>query len=177
MGNDLLDAGAGGAPAPKTPTANPLQVEPKPRPPSGPMTQLGGEVGQTRARFEKMKEAEAQITATVAEMGKLAAMADTVTSKDVVKACAGIVASGVPAVTIATILADMPEQPGQLQGWVKQKADEATAGEAKVSKLLGQARHQMLVAGLHHVVGHSAEAHASNQHKQLLMAAKAAGSA
>lgn len=172
--SNVLEPGAGGAPSARESDnkSNPLRIKSKSQPESPEQTQFGTELEGAKSRFDKMKEAERQISATVTEMGKLNAMADTVTVKDVVSACAGIVAAGVPAVSIATILADMPEQ--QLQPWVKQKYDEAVAGEQKVSQILGLARHQLAVAGIKSVAAHSAEAH---HNAKMLASAQPMGSA
>lgn len=189
---NMLDSGYGGlvAPSPaddKANTAsqvqsseaggNPIGAKSASRPPSPNMTHFGGKVDTIRALFNKMKEAQTQASAIKTEMTQLADMGDTVTTKDVVKGFAGIVASGVPAVACATILADMPEQSQQLQGWVKQKFGEAISADQKVNQLLGQARHQMLVAGLQHTITHSAEAHAAAQQRHQLATQPVAGRA
>ncbi len=173
MANNGLEVGAGGPPAPAEPKANPLSVKRRPPWASARMTGLGDEVESARGRFSKMKEAETQAMAILDEMGGLNALGDTVTSQDVVKGFAGIVAAGVPAVTLATILADMPEQGQALQAWVKQQFEHAITAEQKVSQVLNESRHQLLLAGLHHVIGHSAEAH----HNSTILAGPPAGSA
>lgn len=173
-----LEIGVGGRPAPspedsKAVQPNQISLQQAKAPPSEIMQKFGSAKNQVKAQFNQLAEAKKQISATKFEIGQLRDLGDTVTAKDVVKHSAGIVAAGVPAVEVATILADMPEGGQQLQAWVVQKYEEATANEGKVNKLMGIAQHQLAVTSLQNILAHSAEAHA----KQQLMAATPAGSA
>ena len=174
-----LEPGAGGLPSASPSDAkanNPLRPRLgfQPRPPSPVQREAGDAVDSARALFDKLKEAETQTDAIVDEFKQLVALADTVTTQDVVKGCAGIVAAGVPAMSMATILADMPERQPELQAWVAQKYKDGLAAEQQVAGGLRQARHNLVVAGLQAVLAHSAEAH---HQRRLLAAAQPMGNA
>lgn len=109
-------------------------------------------------QFKTIKESKAQIDSVMTEFKKLTDLQDTVTTKDVVKGCAGIVAAGVPAVQMASILADMPESGQQLQAWVKHEYEQAVTGDQKISEAMNYLRHQLMTASLHTLIAHSAEA-------------------
>lgn len=170
--NDL-GVGTGAPVSPPEPTTNGLAVKAKLSPQSGMMKHFGSRQDQAAARFDKMKEAKQQIDAVLDAFGHLTDLQDTVQVRDVVKACAGIVAAGVPAVQMATILADMPEQPGQLQAWVKDEFDKAQQAEKTIDHGLQVTRHGLLTSALEHLIGHSAE----QQQQQQLMQAAPAGNA
>lgn len=164
-----LSPGAGGFAAPPEARANPLRVRSMSRSRSKMLTHFGSDMDSAEARFDKMKEADSQIKAVIQAFGGMMNLADTVTTKDVVGACADIVAAGIPAVQMATILANMPEQPQQLQAWIKHEFEQAQTADQKIQQGLAITRHQMISAGLNSLIAHSAEAQ--------MLAAPAAGNA
>lgn len=154
--NDL-SIGQGGPAAPLEPKTNGLEVKLKPRPRSEMMKHFGTQQDAAAARFEKLREAKHQIDAVMEAFGHLSDLQDTVQVRDVVKASAGIVAAGVPATQMAVILADMPEQPAQLQAWIKDEFDKAQSAEQKILEGLAITRHGLVTAALHNLMAHGVE--------------------
>lgn len=156
MTNSLMP-GAGGAVSPAELKANPITVKPKARPQSDMMKHYGSKTESVAARFSKLKEAKAQIKAVKSNFGDLVNLQDTIKPDDVVKASGNIVGAGIPAVQMATILSEMPEQPTQLQGWVMGKYKEAIAGEQQILQGLASVRHELITASFESLIAHSAE--------------------
>lgn len=174
MSDNLLSPGFAGLPAasPKDQSAQPPMAMPAPGP-SSMMQHFSGKHDAARARFDKVKEAQGQVEATREELDKLVALGDTVTMDDLVEAAAGMVAAGIPAVEVASILAEAPEG-AALQGWVAEQDQKAKEREGQVKQALTGAGQQLAVSGLTHVIAHSAQAHAQ---RQKLMAMQPAGRA
>lgn len=108
--------------------------------------------------FDKLKQSAGQVQAMRTAVDSLLAQGDTVTTKDVVKAASGIVAAGIPAVDIATMLSEMPDKDGaQLQAWVQERAEGVAAMEQQLGQAIGLARVGLLKASLENLVAHSAE--------------------
>ncbi len=160
--NDLEPGNGGPVSAPE-PGVNPLVVKPKARAQSAMMKHFTGHRDAAAERFAKLREAKAQIDSVMGVFGGLSQLADTVTTKDVVKGCADIVAAGVPAVQMATILADMPEKAPELQAWVADEFEKAQAAEAKIDEGLAITRHGLITSALHTLIAHSAESQALAQ--------------
>ncbi len=161
MGNSLLMAGAGGAPAPQEPKANPLAAKPVSKgassPPSGMMKHYGGQMESAMAKFKLMKQSKSQIEAIKANFGELTNLQDTVKPHDVVKAAGDITGAGVPAIAMAKVLAEMPEGPGQLQAWVKQKFEHAVQAEMQIDHALSVTRYQVVSSSIQNLIAHSAQ--------------------
>lgn len=172
MANELT-AGYGGAAAPAEPKPNPVGLQPANKPAAGMTQHFGSAVDAAHAKYEKMKEARTQITAVIKNMGELTKLLDTVTTQDVVKASANMVAAGIPAIEMAKILADMPEQGAQLQSWVKHEYDLAVQGAQQVDFALKWSRHEMISAGLRSIIAHSAEAREQANLRQAVPAGNA----
>ena len=156
MANNTLEPGAGGLTAPKEVSANPLQLQSKPRPQSGMMKHFGTKADVAQAQYETVKEGVQKLSAMRSEMDKLVALQDTVTLQDLVKAGGVLVGAGIPAVQIATILADAPDGPG-LQPWLKQKDAAVAQWEAQAEQNLRLTRHEMGVAAMQNIIAHSTE--------------------
>lgn len=156
MANDLA-IGQGGPAAPLEPKTNGLEVKAQPRPRSGMLKHFGTQQDAAAARFEKLREAKTQINAVLEAFGNLTDLQDTVQVRDVVKASGGIVAAGVPATQMAVILADMPEQPTQLQAWIKDQFDKAQSAEQKINEGLAITRHGLVTSALTNLMGHGIE--------------------
>lgn len=155
-----LEPGDGGLPSarPSDNASNPLTATAKPRPQSTMMQRFNSIEDAAAAQFKTIQESKKQIDSVVREFKHLTDLQDTVTTKDVVNAGAGIVASGMPAVNMATILADMPEQPKELQAWVSKEYQQAVVGQQKVDQTVNYLRHQLLVTSFNSLIAHSAEA-------------------
>lgn len=168
----MLDPGGGGLPAPQEPKSTPPRsVGPeqdaalygKPlagAPPSGsPMMQaFGSMLGQAKAHYSKLEETSIRLGVVRQEMDKLVAMGDQVSQEDVVSAAGLLVAHGIGAVPMATLLADMPTGGEALQAWLRQQDQIIHQNEAQIKAPLAEARHQLAMVGLHNLVGHMAEA-------------------
>lgn len=170
----MLDPGSGGLPAPEaakfTPGA-PLGLPPAQeqtlygKPLAGAeaaspmMKAFGGVMEQAQAQYSKLAETATRLGVVRQEMDKLVAMGDQVTQENVVSAAGLLVAHGIGAVPMATLLADMPKSGEALQDWLRQQDQIIHQNEQKIQMPLAQARHQLAMAGLHNLVGHMAEAH------------------
>ena len=157
MSENLLAPGAGGlvAPSPQDQVANPLQP---PMPGPSPMMQHFGDLqDQAAARFGKIEGVAKMTAATRQGLEHCLALGDTVTTEDVVEAAAGMVAAGVPAMEVASTLADMPTGGEALQAWLAQQSEVLAGQEAQVAAGLANAGFDLGVAGLHHLLAYSAE--------------------
>lgn len=166
--NPLLP-GQGGVPAPQASPANGLQAQP-PSPQQGPslpsamMQHFHGQQEAAKQVFDKLTAAQRQVRATKAELDKLVAMKDTVTQDDVVKAAGGMVAAGIPAVQVAGILAEMPDNGEALEAWLASKDQKVSAQLDQVNQAVTGARYKLGLSALRHIIAYSAE---SNLEKKL----------
>lgn len=155
-----LEPGAGGPASPPELTPNPLTIKPRPRAQTEMMKHYSGHQDAAAERYSKMREAKAQIDAVMNVFGRLSQLGDTVSTKDVIKGCGDIVAAGVPAVQMATILADMPEKAPELQAWVSDEFKKAQSAEKQIDEGLNVTRHGLISSALYNLVAHSAESQA-----------------
>lgn len=156
-----LEIGNGGlvAPRPGDEQANPLAMAPQPAGP-GPMAQqAGNKQDAAKAQFDKVKQASQQIASVRKGLEGLAALQDTVTMDDVVEEAGGLVAAGIPAIQVASTLADVPEQPSQIQAWLQEQLQKLAPQEAQIKAVLDQSGHRLATTALGSVLAHSAEAH------------------
>lgn len=155
MSNELVPGNAGlVAPSPDDEKANPPAP---PAPPQGP--QIGSAQDKAAAKFNMLKEAEVQVSATDSALQSLLAMGDTVTSKAVVKAASGMVAAGVPAVEVAGILADMPESTEAIQSWLSEQEQGVQQRKAQIEQAMKGARYDLGLSAMRSILAHSAEDH------------------
>lgn len=165
-----LEPGAGGLVSPTAVKSNPMAT-PSPQqaealygqspPEVSPMMQaFGGVLDQAKAQYQKLTDFDQRLKAVRTQLDQLVAKGDTVNTEDLIDAGAELVAHGIGAVPVATLLADAPTTGEALQAWLKQQDQTVTRQEAALQKPLAMARHQMAVAGLHNFVGHMAEAQA-----------------
>lgn len=159
MSNEL-EPGNGGLPTAATgdSATNPPSLG-LPPPKSGIPQHFASEEDQARLKFDKIKDASDKVAATRTELDKLIAFGDTVSVDDVVEAAAGMVAAGIGATDVAGTLADMPEQPAQLQAWVKEQSEKLKPSEVKVQQALAGARQALGTASFRSILAHSAESH------------------
>lgn len=155
-----LEAGSGGPVAPEKTGSNPLDISgapPSAAPLSDMMQHFGGAQDQAAARYSKMKAAVATLSSVRKEMDGLVALHDTVSQEDVVKAAGRLVASGLGAVPVAGLLADMPPDGEALQRWVQQQDQGVTVREQQAERALALTRHELGLVALRNIIGHSAE--------------------
>lgn len=152
------------APPPSDDEANPVAVAgdsplvPPPMPQASAMMQhFGGRLEQAQAQYQRMKESQARLVAVRKELDRLVALGDTATSEDLVKAGSGLVACGLQAVAIATLLADAPDSGPELQTWIEQHDAASRQREAQNAQALAVTRHELGSAALRTLMGHGAE--------------------
>lgn len=132
--------------------------------PAGPFGILQGHLDQANARLNAADKVSKQLTNITGELTNLAKMGDTVTPDDVVNSAGRLVAQGSDAMEMAGLLADMPENPQQLQAWIAQHAQAAQAQVAKLAPVHDLARHHVGMAALRMITAHSI-----NDHMQSMM--------
>lgn len=160
MANELAPGNAGlVAPSPSDQEANP------PGPPQAPAPgpQIGSAQDAAAAKFNMLKEAQTQVSATDHAIQSLLLLGDTVSSKDVVKAASGMVAAGIPAVEVATILSDMPESTEAIQSWLSEMDQGVKDKQAQVEQAMKGARYKLGLAAMRSIIAHSAEDHFAKQ--------------
>ncbi len=176
MSDQLVPAGNGGLPAPSPgdAKANPLTPQPQQAAPSPAMAGASGLQDAAKAQFDKVKQASDQMDVMEQELQGLAALQDTVTMDDVVDAAATLVAHGIPAVQVASSLAEAPDNPSQLPAWVSSQLQALAPRQAQVKAVLAQAGHRLASAAIDSALTHSVEAHHA---RRLFAAMKPQGSA
>jgi len=110
-------------------------------------------------QYGKMKQAVGALQVMRNGWDKLAALGDTITADAVIDVAGDMVAGGIPAVRLAGLLADMPEQSAQLQQWVAQQSQELAPKEAQAEKALVAARYSLGMAAFQSMLSHGAEEH------------------
>lgn len=160
---NTLEPGAGGlaAPSPADDKANPLQVGRQPDPGTRSEAQQHFDSAEDSAaeEFHKLKTLDGQMKVVQKQFQGLLQLNDTVTMGDVVKSSGAIVAAGVPAVQVASSLAEVPQQPEMLQQWVKQKAGEAAQQEQQLKQALAKASWNLGLAAYKSILADSVETH------------------
>lgn len=161
-----LSPGSAGLPAPSPSDDSAVQPTNSLAPqaaPSGGGSEMVGHFGSAMdhdaATFGKVKEASGQIDATAEALGHLASLGDTVSMDDLVEAAGGMVAAGIPAVSVAGTLADAPEGPGQLQGWVQEQLQKLAPRQQQMQEALANSGYHLGLSAFRHVLSASAEDH------------------
>lgn len=101
-----------------------------------------------QAKLDKMQEISDQASAVSTQLKHLTTLGDLVTEEDVVKSASKIVAAGVPAMSMATLLADMPSGQEALSAWIAGQAQQFQAKEAQIQQLMGVTRYETGLAAL-----------------------------
>lgn len=159
---NILESGTGAPPAPVEAKANPLEAAGAPAAPPAParskmLTPFDEVEEQAYSRFKQLQDLDKQMRAMLEATTELVKMGDTVTQDAVVKASGGIVAAGVPAVDVASTLAEMPENSEALQAWVGQKAQQALQQSQILQQEMGKAAYQLGLASFKSILADSAE--------------------
>lgn len=162
---NVLAPGGAGLPAPSPqdqaavpPDAGPALVMPMPGPTEMQQHYASAE-DKAGLAFGQVREAQEKISTVRRELDKLLAYGDTVTMDNVVDAAGGLVAAGIPAVQVATTLADCPDGPGQLEAWVREQSDRLVPQEQKMAQLMKQAGFNLGLTAFRSLMAHSAEDH------------------
>lgn len=161
--SNMLDPGSAGLPAPSpndqsaVPPGGGLAMA---APGPSPMAQhFGSAEDAAEAQWNKASEASGQVAALRRSLDKLAAFGDTVTMDDLVEAAGDMVAAGIPAIQVASSLAEAPEQPAQLQAWVQEKLQQLAPKEEQMRQVKAEAGYGLAQASMTSLIAHSAEAH------------------
>lgn len=176
MSNNMLEVGLGGSPAPNPSDADAVPPNPVAMPAPGPSDMRQHFITPELAakeQFDKAREAHQQVMVMRQELDNLLALGDTVTMDDLVEAAGNMVAKGLPAIQLASSLAEAPEQQSQLQAWVQEKSDALVPSEEMAGQMVREAGFALGKTALESLVGHSAEQH----WKERMLAAPAAGRA
>jgi hypothetical protein len=121
------------------------------------MQDLTDHAHRSKAAWEQTGKALKQLDHIRKELDKLGDKQDMVTMDDVVGAAGRLVAHGIDPVALAGVLADAPQDGGgaALGGWVQSHAQAAMEGEQKLLALHQANQHEMGVAALHVIMGHT----------------------
>jgi hypothetical protein len=131
---------------------------------------------QASAQFDKLGKLKKTADQMRVGLQALSKLGDMVSVEDVVKEAGKLVGKGYDAKQMAGLLADMPTTGGgaALAGWVKLNAAKAAQTELQLLQVHDQVRHQMGVAALKTVIGHTME-HAGQPQPQPPVEASAEG--
>lgn len=162
--SNSLTPGNGGlpAPAPSDQQAVPPGGNQLAGPPPGPsqmQQHFSSAEDAAAAKFGKLKEAKAKMDVTLKEFGKLTALGDTVDMDDLMEAASGMVAAGVPAVAIASMLAEAPEQQSQLQAWVAEQLAKIEPQAQQLDQAFSGAGYDLGLTAMKSIMASSAEDH------------------
>lgn len=121
------------------------------------LDQLSKVHAATKSRYDKLSTLNDQTNLISSELSQLMEMGDMVEPGDVTEAAARIVAAGVDAKQMAGVLSSMPSGSSgdALAAWVAQSSQELMQKQEQLQPALAEARHDMGVAGLQMVAGHS----------------------
>lgn len=110
---------------------------------------------QAQARASQMDEAHGKVQAMTQELSKLEAMGDAITTKDVVRTAARLVANRVAdPKQLAVTLTSMPSTGAALAEWVRQHLAKAQAVQAQTDKAQQMAKQQQGAAAFQLMMGH-----------------------
>jgi hypothetical protein len=123
---------------------------------------LDQEHSEATATHSKVSDVGKMLELTRKEMDSLAALGEAVTSEDVIKGAAGLVAAGGDPKALAAMMAGdpasgtppMPSDGAQLAAWVKQQDQFVRQKEAQFAQVVQQTRHQQGVTGLQLLAAH-----------------------
>lgn len=136
------------------PMVNDLLPEPAPSA-SGP--QVHPQIAQAHqslaGAFAQTGKEMAQISRFETALAPLLAKGDTVNAEDVTEAAGKLVGQGEAPEMLAAILADMPQGPGALAGWLKQHTQMLAQAKAQLAPVHEAMRHQLGVHSLHALMG------------------------
>lgn len=116
--------------------------------PQGPPPSLDQQLDELGAKYQKLTSAGAMLSRVRMTLDSLAKMADMVSTEDVIKGAGQLVASGLDPLSVAGLLADMPQAGEQLASWVKGHDADVRKREAQLATVTSGIRHQMGVVGL-----------------------------
>lgn len=116
-----------------------------------------------KSMFEKTGELVGRTDRARVQLEHLTALGDMIAPEDVIKSAGRLVAGGEDPLALAGLLADMPDNPQALQGWVAQHAQQAAQTEQQVLQTHAAARHQLGVSALHVLQAHGQQGGQMNQ--------------
>ncbi len=119
------------------------------------LQQLVDDHDRVKGQFDKLVEARRTLDAARVELTSLTKLGDLVTPEDVIKGAGKLVATGLSPMALAKLLSDMPEKGEELQAWLVGHIQGLEAREQQLEPVLGAARHQLGVAAMRTIIGHS----------------------
>jgi len=133
-------------------------------PPGHPLAPLDQAHQQAKAVHGKVEQASGMLATTRAELDKLTALGDAVTSDDVLEGMSKLVAAGAdPKVLLALMAGNpaqgtppMPEGGTALAGWIAQQDQTIKAQEAQIGQIKAQTQHALGIAATRVLAGHRA---------------------
>ena len=114
-----------------------------PPPPADPMVQ-----------YQKLQVAEKTLGIARSGLAKLAELGDTVTPEDAMKEVGLLVAAGLSPVSVAGMLADMPQQGDLLAEWVKKQEMDVAKRGVQLGFIMTGLRHHLATGALQGLVIH-----------------------
>lgn len=142
-GGNALAPGAGGGGMPSSPEA---------------LTKvLQQHYGEAKTRYQETGKSLGLLDHVRKSLERLADKGDMVTQEHVIDEAGKLVGHGVEPMALAGLLADMPQEGGgeALGGWVQGHAIAAAQGEQQLLVAHNVARHEMGVAAMHMLAGHT----------------------
>lgn len=123
--------------APRGPTAGPEMIQ-----------AMEQQHQQSRAQLSKLEEIAGRQRVVREQMNHLKTLGDLVSEDDVVASASKIVAAGVPPMSVATLLADMPSGAEALKEWIVGQEAQFAQKEAQMNQVMGMVRHNTGLAAL-----------------------------
>lgn len=123
--------------------------------PSGIPQEPQGE-GQLVGAYAKLKEARGRMDVIQNVLGKLVELGTNVSPDDVVDSAGKIVAAGVSPEGMASMLAEMPEQPELLAAWLAEHKGVIDQKEKELDLVTRNVQHEMGVQALRGLLGQQA---------------------
>lgn len=109
---------------------------------------------EAQNQFDAVSSASTRMNRLRSELDSLRELGDTVTPDDVMDSAGRLVASGADPLSLAGLLADMPEQGGEaLAGWVAQHDEAAQQKAGQIDQAQQVAKHQLGVSAIHAMAG------------------------
>lgn len=140
-------------------TANQLGMEA-----ADPMTPLHQGLDVALAQHQKFKESRTLLDNIREGLDRLTKLGDLVTPEDVIGEAGKMVGHGVPAATMAEILAEMPDQGGQgLAAWIKLHDLNVTMTEQGLDQQMAVHQHRLGVQALKAMAGEHIRSRAQQQ--------------
>lgn len=105
------------------------------------------------ASYDKLRSAQGMLAKVRNGLDSLVTLGDTVTQDDVIKVAGKLVGAGLTPGGMASLLAEMPENPEQLMMWISQHDQDVTQREQQLNQMTDQFRHELGVQAMRKAMG------------------------